>query len=64
MTRGCWNSLHEVGAVNPSEEVDPPGKAQGLLPLDPTHGCPVTHVTAAMELKQAQAGEDATRQGR
>jgi hypothetical protein len=40
VTRGCWNFPNEVGAKNPSEELDPPGKAQGiirLLPLNPTH---------------------------
>lgn len=40
VTKGCWNFLNELRAVNPREELDSPGKAEQiirrLLPLDTT----------------------------
>lgn len=40
MTKGCWNFLNGLRAVNPREELDSPGKAEQiirrLLPLDTT----------------------------
>lgn len=73
MTRGCWNCLPEVGATNPSEELESPGKAQAiirLLPLDPTHALPgpIAHVTDTVVLlsrtgSKLCAGKDAARVG-